>query len=107
MISADDSTRHLWEQLPGTVNSLRHDLMTAALAWAELVPVFPLRPGRKEPLRGSRGFRDATQNRDRVEAWWTAVPTANIGVPTGIVFDVLDFDVHDGKPGLGTLNELG
>jgi hypothetical protein len=38
------------------------------------------------------GLREATTNRARVLAWWTARPQANIGLATGHRFDVLDLD---------------
>jgi Bifunctional DNA primase/polymerase, N-terminal len=48
----------------------------------------------KHPL-GSlvpHGVKDATCNRARVLAWWTRHPQANIGLATGLRFDVLDVD---------------
>jgi hypothetical protein len=38
------------------------------------------------------GVKDATTNRARVLAWWTCHPQANIGLATGLAFDVLDVD---------------
>lgn len=61
------------------------------------VPVFPVAPRDKVPLiRHGRGFRDATTNLARVEAWWRRFPQANIGVPTGAASGlvVVDVDVH-------------
>ncbi len=69
-------------------------LLHAALWYARHdVPVFPLRPGGKQPLPGSRGFKDATTDPDRIHAWWDG-PGAdrNIGTPTGHRFDVIDLD---------------
>lgn len=57
------------------------------LAW----PVFPLRPGDKRPLT-QHGFKDATTSEDQVRAWWEQTPDANIGLPTGHAFDVIDVD---------------
>lgn len=65
----------------------------AALGW----PVFPLRPGAKTPLT-RHGLHDATTDPARVRAWWSACPTANIGLVTGGRFDVLDLDC---KPAAG------
>jgi hypothetical protein len=62
-------------------------------------PVFPLRPGDKRPAT-KNGFKDATTDVDRIKAYWTANPTANIGLPTGIKFDVIDVDLPDGPASL-------
>lgn len=34
------------------------------------IPVFPCSPGSKSPLAGSQGFKDATTDRDQINAWW-------------------------------------
>jgi putative DNA primase/helicase len=64
-------------------------------------PVFPLRREGKEPLPGTRGFKDATTDPDRVKAWeWSE---ANIGIRTGTPANLLVVDVdprHDGDHGL-------
>lgn len=54
-------------------------------------PVFPLKPGEKTPLTRS-GFKDASSDLEQVRAWWRKWPEANIGLPTGITFDVVDVD---------------
>lgn len=59
----------------------------AAWGW----PVFPLRPGEKIPLTAN-GFHDATRDPRQIDQWWTRVPAANIGLPTGGAFDVIDVD---------------
>ena len=59
----------------------------AAFGW----PVFPLTPRNKTPLT-KNGFQDATVHPDQIAEWWTVWPEANIGLPTGISFDVLDVD---------------
>lgn len=65
----------------------------AALWYAEGgLAVFPLRPGTKVPLRGSRGLLDASQDPDRIRAWWTRWPSANVAVATGGLVDVIDVD---------------
>jgi len=78
-------------------------------------PVFPLVPGRKEPLTG-RGFHDATTALVTVEAWWERWPDANIGGRCGVTCDVLDVDVKvttdgepvkDGRPAMHRLNAAG
>lgn len=61
------------------------------------LPVFPLSPGTKIPMQGTRGFYDATTDDTQVNAWWTQTPNANIGIPTGKeTFTVVDFDKKHG-----------
>lgn len=64
------------------------------------VPVFPCVPGEKRPLV-SRGFHDASTDREQVEGWWSRWPAANIGIPTGAAsgVEVVDVDVHQAGTG--------
>lgn len=74
-------------------------------------PVFPLLPKGARSRRGivsdgkhpatRHGFKDATTDADRIHAWWTRHPTHNIGLATGVRFDVIDIDVAkpDTRPG--------
>lgn len=79
-------------------------LAAAALWYAERgIAVFPLRPTTKVPLAGSRGFKDATTDRERIHRWWRTTPQANIGMPTGQQWDVIDVD---GPPGYASLADL-
>lgn len=67
-------------------------LISAALWYAQNGwPVFPCQPGGKQPAC-AHGFHDATTDPDRIRAWWTTQPDANIGMPTGDKVDVFDFD---------------
>lgn len=72
------------------IRSIVHE---AALRYAELgYPVFPCAPGEKLPATVN-GFKDASADPDQIEAWWTAKPSFNIGIPTeGLL--VLDIDVE-------------
>lgn len=49
------------------------------------------------------GFKDAVLDADRVRTYWTANPRANIGLPTGVMFDVFDADLPDGPATLERL----
>jgi hypothetical protein len=46
------------------------------------------------------GLREATTNRARILAWWTAHPQANVGLACGHRFDVLDLDGPQGVAAL-------
>jgi hypothetical protein len=81
-----------------------------ALGYAKKsIPVFPCKPGGKEPLT-SNGFKDATTDPDRIRAWWSRWPDANIAMPTGKRSGWVVVDV-DPKPGgydsLAELHERG
>jgi hypothetical protein len=98
------------------------ELCGAALAYAARgVPVLPLRGklpvipaahGPGDPLyqrcRGQcgsqgHGVHDATTNPDQLRAWWDRWPRANVGLRTGVAFDVIDVD---GKTGRRSLERL-
>jgi len=83
------------------------DLLTAARDYAERGwPVFPCAPGEKVPLGklAPHGLKNATTDPAVITRWWTAEPEANIGLPTGLVFDVLDVD---GPEALDALESVG
>jgi hypothetical protein len=81
--------------------------LARALAYAQQGwPVFPCRPGRKEPDT-AHGFKDATTDPERVTAWWTAVPSRNVAIATGAPGpDVLDVDVRPRGSGYQALRCL-
>lgn len=54
--------------------------------------VFPLRPGTSIPMRGSHGCKDAVADPAAVREWWDRWPSANVGIATGHLVDVIDFD---------------
>jgi hypothetical protein len=68
-------------------------VLGAALWYAQAgLRVFPIQPGSKVPLPGSRGCKDASTDPERITAWWREVPNANLAIATGHLIDVLDFD---------------
>ncbi len=81
-----------------------------ALAYAKMsIPVFPCKPGGKEPLTRN-GFKDATTDPDRIRAWWSRWPDANIAMPTGKRSGLVVVDVdpkHGGYDSLAELHEAG
>ncbi len=66
-------------------------------------PVFPIQPKSKVPLT-AHGFKDATTDSATIRRWWNQSPAANIGIPTGDRFDVLDVDLRNG--GIKSLTAL-
>lgn len=73
----------------------------ASIGW----PVFPVEPGGKVPMVKDWPNRASTEAKT-VAAWWRGCPDANIGVPTGVAFDVLDIDPPDGFASLAELREV-
>src|SRR5690242_4200612 len=81
-------------------------LVEAAILYAQYGwPVFPLHG--KVPYRETHGHKEATTDRDQIQAWWSQHPGANIGLATGEVSGVivLDMDVPEGYYNLKTLQE--
>ena len=114
--AGDDGVADGLEQLITELDTRPPRLLDAALLYASWGwPVFPLRQvgGRcdgddkcarrgvcqcpKKPATRN-GFKDATTDPKRIRSWWTRHPRANIGLPTGHAFDVIDIDVPDGIP---------
>lgn len=88
-----------------TFPSEREDtrLVRAAYEYAERGwPVLPLAPREKRPLT-RHGLKDASTDLLQVRDWWRAWPDANIGIRTGVAFDVLDLD---GDPGFASLGDF-
>lgn len=78
-------------------------LLDAALWYADQdMPVFPCRVGDKVPAT-AHGFKDATTDPDQIRKWWATTPAANIGLPTGGRYDVIDIDGPEGYRSLATL----
>jgi hypothetical protein len=88
------------------VTALLHpELVEAAAAYVHRGwPVFPCEPEGKRPAGRlvPRGLLQATLDEDQVWSWWKREPNANIGLRTGVAFDVLDID---GSEGMIAINE--
>ncbi|MEE6261956.1 bifunctional DNA primase/polymerase [Plantactinospora sonchi] len=98
-------------------------LLHTALAYAAGgVPVLPLhnptssgcscgradcdRPGKHPRWHQTllrHGLHDATTRPDRIRRWWARWPEANVGLRTGIRFDVCDVDAREAVPRLREL----
>ena len=82
--------------------SLAQALAYARRGW----PVFPCKPGRKEPDT-PHGFKDATTDPGRIAAWWTAEPGRNVAIATGAPGpDILDVDVRPSGSGYRAYRRL-
>jgi hypothetical protein len=68
------------------------DRLQSALNLANLFAIFPIQPGQKVPLAGSKGFKDATLDLEQIKAWWADEPNLNIGVSPGEHYVVFDFE---------------
>jgi hypothetical protein len=75
-------------------------------------PVFPCKvTGQKAKAPLTRnGLHDATLDLELIKRWWRAKGDSAIGIPTGILWDVLDVDIKesaDGRRHLPFLTRLG
>jgi hypothetical protein len=77
--------------------STENPFLKAALFYVRtlLWPTHPLKPDAKEPLT-PHGHQDATLDEQQIQTWWKKYPKANIGIPTGVRFWVLDVDPRNG-----------
>jgi hypothetical protein len=81
-------------------------LMTSACATAESGwSVFPCEPRGKKPIT-THGLKDATTDLNQVRDWWSDCPSANLGLPTGVIngLVVLDQDGAEGQAALAALH---
>lgn len=68
-------------------------------------PVFPCRSVYESPKRKAkaplipRGLNAASTDIRQVKSWWSQFRNAAVGIPTGIVWDVLDVDIKDDRDG--------
>ncbi|WP_322755691.1 bifunctional DNA primase/polymerase [Frankia sp. Cas3] len=101
------------------------DLKAAALGYARRGwPTFPLwwpngdrcacgtpdcdRPA-KHPIgrAAPRGLHSSTVDPDVIRSWWSRWPDANIGLRTGVHFDVIDLDGVEGLASLAAMDNAG
>jgi hypothetical protein len=77
-----------------------------ALAYARAGwPVFPCRPGSKEPATRN-GFHDATTDPEQIRDWWRRDPDRNVAIATGAPGpDVVDVDVREDGSGFAALKQ--
>ena len=53
--------------------------------------------------RNANGLTGASTDADTINRWWIKWPDANVGLLTGVVFDVLDIDAPEGGQRLGEM----
>jgi hypothetical protein len=101
--AADDYTADLTADTQRLARRL-HEAEVAYLGrgWA----VFPLLPRSKEPFPRSRGLKDATTERARVERWRAKYPKANVAVATGPASAIYVVDIDQAKAGFATWARL-
>jgi P4 family phage/plasmid primase-like protien len=95
--------------MTGDGTRLQSPTLQAALFYAQHLgwPVFPLAPGSKIPLKGSRGFKDASTNPQQIHASWEKCPEANVAVDCGGAgLVVIDLDLKAGTDGLEVWGDL-
>lgn len=95
-------------QAAGEARLAARDALRDAALWyaAQGVLVFPCAVGGKRPLT-RHGLHDASTDLEQVAAWWTSTPDANIGLPTGHLFDVIDIDGPQGLIAFGEVVDAG
>lgn len=73
-------------------------LLKSALFYAQRKHwrVFPITPRKKSPPLTKHGHQDASTSEKQIRLWWEKWPAANIGIPTGEEFWVLDIDPRHG-----------
>lgn len=73
------------------MNNLEAALKYADIGWH----VFPLTDNGKVPRKDSKGFHDATTDKQKITRWWTDAPNANIGVRAGDVSGIFCLDIDN------------
>ena len=99
-MSAADSFLQVLDRMRGEAALGRSALALAASG----IPVFPCAASGKHPAIAG-GLRAASAEAGLVRRWWTAMPNANIGMPTGAASGlvVVDVDVHRDVDGYAAL----
>lgn len=71
--------------------------------------IFPCDPATKAPMPGVKWKAMASDDHERVKAWWSKWPEAMPAIPTGEAnaVSVIDLDVRPDKDGVAAYRELG
>jgi len=84
-----NSTNSIMPCFEADVKGLSEQALTLA---SKGYPVFPLKPGTKEPATAN-GFRDATTDHEQIKRWWAENPNFNIGIAAPELL-VVDLDAY-------------
>ena len=77
---------------------MENEFLNAALGYLKQgFHVFPLKPKSKTPLTPN-GFKNASNNTEVIKSWWAKHPSANIGIATGEISDLIVIDVDGEYP---------
>lgn len=69
--------------------------------------VFPLGHGSKLPaIKGGKGFKDASDDPKKIDAWARAYPKCNIAIATGEPSGIVVIDVDPRNGGFGSISKL-
>ena len=88
------------------VNCNSMSKLDAALVYAKVARVFPLRPNTKLPLLQGSWVTYATQDEKLIRQWWTTYPDANIAWAMGEPLLASDLDMKKGEDGWNSYQEL-
>lgn len=96
------------EHAASEARMMQPHMLGNSAAWyaSQGLAVFPCKPGLKVPAT-RHGFKEATTDQAQIRDWWFRWPQANIGLPTGHLFDVLDIDGIPGCHSVAELRRLG
>ncbi len=78
---------------------LEYALKYASMGWE----IFPLQPGKKEPLPGTHGVKDATSVESVILGWWKTNPLYNIGLACGYGSGIYVVDVDEKRDEKGKI----
>jgi hypothetical protein len=104
MFTATASTAPLPSSDASPVVQLSELGEAAVLAAERGLAVFPCLPREKVPATRN-GFKDAKRDVDAIRAFWTRMPDANVGMPTGAGNGLLVVDI-DGDDGWDSWHQL-
>lgn len=92
IITGDDEAADRYTEMLDALDNNPPRFLDAARTYASWDwPVFPCVPGHKRPLV-KHGVHEATTDLERIRAWWSTWPAANVALATGHAFDVVDVD---------------
>lgn len=92
-----------WASKGVPVFPLHNPVLTPMLEWACSCGQGDACPSPAKHPRTANGFHDASTDPATIDGWWERWPEANIGLRTGVEFDLLDID---GPAGFAVLEQM-